>query len=111
MSSPVLNEGELESLLNDPSLKPQVLPTFFDIRKGVDGSLEKTLNKLCEAADEAVRNGSQLLVLSDRSDVLVKNFHLTSVFIPKLSLFLYLNPFFISLRVYTYCEHELNLLS
>ncbi|KAM3690857.1 hypothetical protein ACJW30_09G152400 [Castanea mollissima] len=70
LSSPVLNEGELESLLNDPSLKPQVLPTFFDIRKGVDGSLEKTLNKLCEAADEAVRNGSQLLVLSDRSDAL-----------------------------------------
>ncbi|GMY19377.1 ferredoxin-dependent glutamate synthase, chloroplastic [Fagus crenata] len=70
LSSPVLNEGELESLLNDPSLKPQVLPTFFDIHKGVDGSLEKTLNKLCEAADEAVRNGSQLLVLSDRSDEL-----------------------------------------
>ncbi|XP_030963943.1 uncharacterized protein LOC115986090 [Quercus lobata] len=70
LSSPVLNEGELESLLNDPSLKPQVLPTFFDIRKGVDGSLEKTLNIYSEAADEAVRNGSQLLVLSDRSDVL-----------------------------------------
>uniref|UniRef100_A0A7N2KTQ1 Aminotransferase-like plant mobile domain-containing protein n=1 Tax=Quercus lobata TaxID=97700 RepID=A0A7N2KTQ1_QUELO len=67
LSSPVLNEGELESLLNDPSLKPQVLPTFFDIRKGVDGSLEKTLNIYSEAADEAVRNGSQLLVLSDRS--------------------------------------------
>ncbi|XP_057983389.1 ferredoxin-dependent glutamate synthase, chloroplastic-like [Malania oleifera] len=70
LSSPVLNEGELESLLKDPQLKPQVLLTFFDIRKGVDGSLEKTLNKLCEAADEAVRNGSQLLVLSDRSDEL-----------------------------------------
>lgn len=71
LSSPVLNEGELESLLKDPYLKPQVLPTFFDIRRGVEGSLEKTLNKLCEAADEAVRNGSQLLVLSDRSDDLV----------------------------------------
>ncbi|KAL2226033.1 UNVERIFIED_CONTAM: Ferredoxin-dependent glutamate synthase, chloroplastic, partial [Sesamum indicum] len=70
LSSPVLNEGELDSLLNDPVLKPQVLPTFFDIRKGVEGSLEKTLYKLCEAADEAVRNGSQLLVLSDRSDEL-----------------------------------------
>ncbi|XP_011027226.1 PREDICTED: ferredoxin-dependent glutamate synthase, chloroplastic isoform X1 [Populus euphratica] len=68
LSSPVLNEGELELLLKDPYLKPQVLPTFFDIRKGVEGSLEKTLIKLCEAADEAVRNGSQLLVLSDRSD-------------------------------------------
>ncbi|KAK9740733.1 hypothetical protein RND81_03G056400 [Saponaria officinalis] len=68
LSSPVLNEGELEGLLSDPLLKAQVLPTFFDIRKGVEGSLEKTLNRLCEAADEAVRNGSQLLVLSDRSD-------------------------------------------
>ncbi|GER25787.1 glutamate synthase [Striga asiatica] len=70
LSNPVLNEGDLESLLKDPYLKPQVLPTFFDIRKGVESSLEKTLYKLCEAADEAVRNGSQLLVLSDRSDEL-----------------------------------------
>ncbi|KAG6580883.1 Ferredoxin-dependent glutamate synthase 1, chloroplastic/mitochondrial, partial [Cucurbita argyrosperma subsp. sororia] len=70
LSSPVLNEGELESLLRDPHLKAQVLPTFFDIRKGVDGSLGKILNRLCDAADEAVRNGSQLLVLSDRSEEL-----------------------------------------
>ncbi|XAR68422.1 Glutamate synthase (ferredoxin) [Bertholletia excelsa] len=70
LSSPVLNEGELESLVRDPYLKAQVLYTFFDIRKGVEGSLERTLNKLCEAADEAVRNGSQLLILSDRSDEL-----------------------------------------
>uniref|UniRef100_A0A803LSZ8 glutamate synthase (ferredoxin) n=1 Tax=Chenopodium quinoa TaxID=63459 RepID=A0A803LSZ8_CHEQI len=39
-------------------------------QKGVEGSLEKRLNRLCEAADEAVRNGSQMLVLSDRSDEL-----------------------------------------
>ncbi|XP_073139676.1 ferredoxin-dependent glutamate synthase, chloroplastic-like [Henckelia pumila] len=70
LPSPVLNEGELESLLKDALLKPQVLPTFFEIRKGIEGSLEKTLCKLCEAADEAVRNGSQLLILSDRSDEL-----------------------------------------
>lgn len=70
LCSPVLNEGELESLLKDPLLKPQVLATFFDIHKGIEGSLEKTLYKLCEAADEAVRNGSQLLILSDRSDQL-----------------------------------------
>ncbi|KAL4587413.1 hypothetical protein LXL04_000283 [Taraxacum kok-saghyz] len=70
LSSPVLNEGELELLFKDPYLKAQTIPTFFDIRKGLDGSLEKTLNKLCEAADEAVRNGCQLLVLSDRSDEL-----------------------------------------
>lgn len=71
LPSPVLNEGELESLLKDLHLRPHVLPTFFDVGKGVDGSLKRSLDKLCEAADEAVRNGSQLLVLSDRSDELV----------------------------------------
>ncbi|CAM8877418.1 hypothetical protein QQ045_019299 [Rhodiola kirilowii] len=70
LSSPVLNEGELEELLKDPDLKPCVLPTFFDIRKGVEGSLQKSLNKLCVAADEAVKSGCQLLVLSDRADEL-----------------------------------------
>ncbi|KAI4348605.1 hypothetical protein L6164_009312 [Bauhinia variegata] len=70
LSSPVLNEEELESILKDPYLRPQRLPAFFDVTKGIDGSLEKALDKLCEAADEAVRNGSQLLILSDRSDAL-----------------------------------------
>ncbi|GJN33317.1 hypothetical protein PR202_gb21903 [Eleusine coracana subsp. coracana] len=68
LSSPVLNEGELESLLKDPTLKPKVLSTYFDIRKGLDGSLDKTIKALCEEADAAVRSGSQLLVLSDRSE-------------------------------------------
>lgn len=71
LTGPVLNESELESLFKDPYLKAQTIPTFFDIRKGLDGSLIKTLNKICEAADEAVRNGCQLLVLSDRADELV----------------------------------------
>ncbi|XP_043720695.1 ferredoxin-dependent glutamate synthase, chloroplastic [Telopea speciosissima] len=70
LSSPVLNEGELELLMKDPFLNPRVLRTFFDIRQGVEGSLEKTIKKLCEAADEAVRSGSQLLILSDRSEEL-----------------------------------------
>ncbi|KAJ3683812.1 hypothetical protein LUZ60_014039 [Juncus effusus] len=70
LSSPVLNEGELESLMKDSALKTKVIPTYFDIRKGLDGSLEKTLQRICEEADVAVRNGSQLLVLSDRSDAL-----------------------------------------
>ncbi|XP_072975039.1 ferredoxin-dependent glutamate synthase, chloroplastic isoform X1 [Typha angustifolia] len=70
LSSPVLNEGELDSLLKDSNLKPTVLSTYFDIRRGLDGSLERTIKSLCEKADAAVRNGSQLLVLSDRSDEL-----------------------------------------
>ncbi|CAN8284734.1 unnamed protein product [Cochlearia groenlandica] len=68
LTGPVLNERELEGLLSDPQLKAQVLPTFFDIHRGIEGSLKKALLKLCEAADEAVRNGSQVLVLSDKSD-------------------------------------------
>ncbi|XP_010543537.1 PREDICTED: ferredoxin-dependent glutamate synthase 1, chloroplastic/mitochondrial [Tarenaya hassleriana] len=67
LSSPVLNEGLLEELLKDSLLKPKILSIFFDIRKGIEGSLEKALYYLCEAADEAVRSGSQLLILSDRS--------------------------------------------
>ncbi|KAI4386564.1 hypothetical protein MLD38_004487 [Melastoma candidum] len=70
LSSPVLNEAELEALQKNPSLKPQVLRTFFEIRKGIEGSLEKALNRLCEAADDAVRSGSQLLILSDRAEEL-----------------------------------------
>jgi len=72
LSNPVLNEGALEELMKDQYLKPKVLSTYFDIRKGVEGSLQKALYYLCEAADDAVRSGSQLLVLSDRSDRLVK---------------------------------------
>lgn len=72
LSNPVLNEGALEELMKDTYLKPKVLSTYFDIRKGVEGSLQKALYSLCEAADDAVRSGSQLLVLSDRSDSLVK---------------------------------------
>ncbi|XP_078170806.1 ferredoxin-dependent glutamate synthase, chloroplastic [Carex rostrata] len=70
LSSPVLNEGELESLMKDPALKTKVLATYFDIRKGLDGSLHRKIKQLCEEADAAVRNGSQLLVLSDRSEAL-----------------------------------------
>ncbi|KAM7268367.1 hypothetical protein ACFE04_010533 [Oxalis oulophora] len=50
------------------SIESPSFTNVFYIRKGVEGSLEKRLNKLCEDADEAVRSGSQLLVLSDRSD-------------------------------------------
>ncbi|CAN8257204.1 unnamed protein product [Cochlearia groenlandica] len=70
LSNPVLNEGGIEELMKDQYLKPKVLSTFFDIRKGVEGSLQKALYYLCEAADDAVRNGSQLLILSDRADSL-----------------------------------------
>eukprot|EP00252_Welwitschia_mirabilis_P016848 TRINITY_DN3745_c0_g1_i1.p1 TRINITY_DN3745_c0_g1~~TRINITY_DN3745_c0_g1_i1.p1 ORF type:complete len:1624 (+),score=368.74 TRINITY_DN3745_c0_g1_i1:479-5350(+) len=71
LPSPVLNEGELDLLKTDAYLNACRLPVFFDVGKGLDGSLERAIYRLCEAADEAVRSGSQLLILSDRADELV----------------------------------------
>lgn len=71
LSDPVLSEGELSSLQAIESLKPATLPTFFDVSDGIEGALQRGLDKLCEAADEAVRSGSQLLILSDRTDNMV----------------------------------------
>ncbi|MCO5561597.1 hypothetical protein L7F22_015218 [Adiantum nelumboides] len=68
LTSPILNDGELETLKADKKLKAVRLSIFFDVTKGVEGSLKRALNKLCEAADDAVRAGSQLLILSDRLD-------------------------------------------
>lgn len=70
LSDPVLSEGELESLKGMESLKPATLPTFFDVSDGVEGALQRSLDQLCEAADEAVRSGSQLLILSDRTETM-----------------------------------------
>lgn len=71
LPDPILSEGELTSLQAIESLKPTTLPTFFDVSDGIEGALQRGLDKLCEAADEAVRSGSQLLVLSDRTDYMV----------------------------------------
>jgi hypothetical protein len=70
--SPVLNEEELEILKADDVLNAKTLPIFFDIGKGIPGALQTALDSLCKAADDAVRGGSQLLILSDRSNHLVR---------------------------------------
>lgn len=71
LKNPVLTEGDLASLATGVYLKSATLPTFFDISDGVDGALERALEKLCTAADAAVRSGCQLLILTDRTDSLV----------------------------------------
>lgn len=70
--SPVLNENELEILKADRVLKAKTLPIFFNISKGIPGTLKTALDSLCKAADDAVRTGSQLLILSDRTNHLVR---------------------------------------
>jgi len=71
LSSPVLSEGELDALKAEESLNPATLPIFFDISDAIEGALERGLRTLCEAAAAAVQAGSQLLILSDRTNDLV----------------------------------------
>jgi len=61
LNSPVLIEPELEVLQADSELNTKTLPTFF---KG--GDLKSAVDKLCTDAEEAVKAGAKLLVLSDR---------------------------------------------
>ncbi|WP_218079466.1 glutamate synthase large subunit [Anthocerotibacter panamensis] len=64
LMSPVLNEGELESLLGGAA--PFVatrMPLLFE------GDLDRALTLLCEQAVAAVRAGKMILVLSDRGVV------------------------------------------
>jgi glutamate synthase (ferredoxin) len=68
LSSPVLSEGELDALKAEESLNSATLPIFFDISDAIEGALERGLRTLCEAAAAAVQAGSQLLILSDRTD-------------------------------------------
>jgi glutamate synthase (ferredoxin) len=68
LSSPVLSEGELDALKAEESLNSATLPIFFDISDVIEGALERGLRTLCEAAAAAVQAGSQLLILSDRTN-------------------------------------------
>eukprot|EP00244_Chara_vulgaris_P002120 TRINITY_DN135_c0_g1_i2.p1 TRINITY_DN135_c0_g1~~TRINITY_DN135_c0_g1_i2.p1 ORF type:complete len:1782 (-),score=343.10 TRINITY_DN135_c0_g1_i2:689-5836(-) len=67
LPSPILNEQDLMELKADPELKATTLPIFFDISQGLEGALGKALEQLCADAEKAVRNGSQLIVLSDQT--------------------------------------------
>lgn len=67
LASPVLNESELQELMEDQQLAAARLPMFFDVSGGVDGALARGIDALCAAADVAVEQGAQLLVLSDSS--------------------------------------------
>jgi glutamate synthase domain-containing protein 2/glutamate synthase domain-containing protein 1/glutamate synthase domain-containing protein 3 len=73
-SSPILNAAEMEWLKGLPEgldderkghFKSATLPTLFPAAEGAAG-LERALERLCEAAVEAVDGGANILVLSDR---------------------------------------------
>ncbi|MCP9809527.1 glutamate synthase subunit alpha [Cyanobium sp. HWJ4-Hawea] len=64
LDSPILNEAELAAIGNQ-GLPTQVVSTLFSVVEG-PGGLEAAIQKLRQGAEAAVRNGCQILVLSDR---------------------------------------------
>lgn len=65
VDSPVLSEGKFRQLLslNDPAYAHTILDLNYD----QDQSLEEAVRALCDKAEDAVRNGTVVLVLSDRA--------------------------------------------
>ncbi|HSK98737.1 MAG TPA: glutamate synthase large subunit [Rubrobacteraceae bacterium] len=67
IDQPILTAGELEKIRNissGPSAST-TLTTLFEVSEGEEG-LERAVERLCAEAEEAVRAGSVVLVLSDR---------------------------------------------
>ncbi|KNZ41909.1 glutamate synthase large subunit [Acetobacterium bakii] len=67
LSTPILGNGDLEKIreLKDPLIKTVTLSTLFDSHSGGDG-LNQALETLFTQADEAIKNGTRIIVLSDR---------------------------------------------
>lgn len=65
LNSPVLNENEVAWLKNQVTFPVRELSTLYAIAAGPEG-LAVTVQKLCQDAAQAVRNGAKILLLSDR---------------------------------------------
>jgi glutamate synthase (ferredoxin) len=66
LESPILNEVELEQI-RQSEFETATLSTLYSITSGPEG-LAQAVEALCERADEAVKAGKTILVLSDRTD-------------------------------------------
>ena len=68
LQHPILRNGELEKLrqLDRPGFKVATLPILFKVADGEAG-LEHALNGLCQAAEQAMQDGVNILILSDRT--------------------------------------------
>jgi glutamate synthase domain-containing protein 2/glutamate synthase domain-containing protein 1/glutamate synthase domain-containing protein 3 len=67
LTSPVITNEELEKLraLDQPGFKSTTLPILYDVAAG-GPALEKALSELFIAADKAIADGVNILILSDR---------------------------------------------
>ncbi|MCB0188982.1 MAG: glutamate synthase subunit alpha, partial [Caldilineaceae bacterium] len=65
--SPILSNAELAKLchIEHPAFQSQILPILFDANGGVE-ALAAALDQLFADADQAIHNGVNILVLSDR---------------------------------------------
>eukprot|EP00281_Chroomonas_sp_CCMP1168_P021546 CAMPEP_0206230908 /NCGR_PEP_ID=MMETSP0047_2-20121206/10538_1 /ASSEMBLY_ACC=CAM_ASM_000192 /TAXON_ID=195065 /ORGANISM="Chroomonas mesostigmatica_cf, Strain CCMP1168" /LENGTH=2187 /DNA_ID=CAMNT_0053654419 /DNA_START=28 /DNA_END=6591 /DNA_ORIENTATION=+ len=63
IESPVMNENEMKQM-RESGRKVETLPTFWEVKEGPSG-LKGAVERLCEAAEKAVRGGAEILVLSD----------------------------------------------
>ncbi|MDR3458772.1 MAG: glutamate synthase large subunit [Verrucomicrobiae bacterium] len=67
LEQPILTNDELDKLrfIDRAGFKSETLPILFKAADGADG-LETALEKLFASADEAIRDGANILILSDR---------------------------------------------
>lgn len=68
LKRPILDNSELAKIrhLNLDGFKTVTLPILFKVEEGSHGNLETAMDKLCSAADTAIEDGANLLILSDR---------------------------------------------
>jgi len=67
LAEPILKNSEMEKLrsIDQPGIKSKTLPILFNPNEGKTG-LERALNVMFEAADQAIAEGATILILSDK---------------------------------------------
>jgi glutamate synthase (ferredoxin) len=67
LKTPILSDAELAKLkhINEGGFKSVTLSTLFDPKSGVSG-LEAAITEICTKADQAIADGVNILILSDR---------------------------------------------
>ncbi|MFN3787033.1 MAG: glutamate synthase large subunit [Sulfurihydrogenibium azorense] len=61
--SPIIFDNEMEELIKTYPDKVQIIPTIFP---PYETALEPTLDEICQRVEEAVDNGKEIIILSDR---------------------------------------------
>nr|YP_009395946.1 glutamate synthase [Dasya naccarioides]ARW65132.1 glutamate synthase [Dasya naccarioides] len=93
LSSPIINENELNILSNN-IFKVFTIQTFFDISKENKNFLD-AINHICNQCVDEISKGSEVIVLTDRIKILNAN----TIFIPPLLLVGSLHHYLISYKL------------